>query len=119
MPGTMAQRVPLQPPVELDESEIRCEACDDDETVPDQALHFCYACDFTFCERCWIAQLPHRKKAASSSAVIHERANPWIAKKVQGALSPPEDEDSYSKLCSQDEHTSWFGAFDHLHWTRC
>jgi hypothetical protein len=105
----MAHRPTLQPPVELDENDIRCEACEESDAMPDQTLHFCYACDFTFCQRCWAAQLPHRKKAPTTSAVVHEKSNPWIAKKVQGALSPPDDDDSYSRLCSQDEHTSWFG----------
>jgi hypothetical protein len=45
--------------------------------------------------------------------VVHEKTNPWTARKVQGALSPPVDEASYSKLCAQDEHTSWFGGSPH------
>ncbi|KAF2404981.1 hypothetical protein EJ06DRAFT_6418 [Trichodelitschia bisporula] len=98
---------------EADEAEICCEACEEEESTIQQALYFCYACDFVFCDRCWNAQLPHRKRVgakATGSAAIHERANPWVAKQVQNALSPPSNEDVYAKLCAQDENTAWFGV---------
>lgn len=96
----------------LDEDDIRCEACDEDEeeALPRHGeLHFCYACQFVFCDNCWRVQLPHKKKIQATSTIVHEKTNPWIAKKVQKALSPPDDEKAYARLCVQDEHTAWFG----------
>jgi hypothetical protein len=94
----------------IPESAIQCEACETDGFAPGQTLHFCYACDFTFCDQCWTAQLVHRKKGPGISAIVHEKTNPLLAKKVQKALSPPSDEQEYAKLCAQDEHASWFGV---------
>jgi len=106
---TVRPRTTLAEENEEDQDELICEACDPEDVTPDQVLHFCYACDFVFCERCWKSQLPHRKNRQATSGVVHEKTNPWIAKKVQSALSPPVDERTYAKLCMQDEHTSWFG----------
>jgi hypothetical protein len=93
-----------------DESdELCCEACDPEDVTPDQTLHFCYACDVVLCDSCWKAQLPHRKNRQATSGVIHEKTDPWTAKKVQSALSPPADEKTYARLCMQDENTAWFG----------
>jgi hypothetical protein len=107
---------------EEEEEEIRCEACDEDEeeALPRNGeLHFCYACQFVFCDNCWRVQLPHKRKRQATSAVVHEKTNPWIARKVQNALSPPSDEKAYTKLCKEDENTAWFGkqpcVVDHVH----
>ena len=95
------------------EDDIRCEACDEDEedTLPGTGtLHFCYACQFVFCDNCWKAQLPHRRKSQAASMVVHEKTNPWVAKKVHNAIHPPADEKTYARLCMQDEQTAWFGT---------
>lgn len=98
-----------------DESdELCCEACDPEDVTPDQALHFCYACDVVLCDGCWKAQLPHRKNRQATSGVVHEKTDPWTAKKVQSALSPPADEKTYARLCMQDENTAWFGGLEVL-----
>ena len=92
-----------------EQDEISCEACDPDDDTQDQPLHFCYACDVVLCESCWKAQLPHRKNKQATSGIVHEKTDPWTAKKVQSALSPPADEKIYARLCMQDENTAWFG----------
>lgn len=97
-------------PEEADE--LCCEACDPEDAEPDVALHFCYACDVVLCDICWKAQLPHRKNRQATSGVVHEKTDPWTAKKVQSALSPPADEKTYARLCMQDENTAWFGKLN-------
>jgi hypothetical protein len=44
---------PVQTTDTIPETDICCEACENVDAPPDQALYFCYACDFTFCDSCW------------------------------------------------------------------
>jgi predicted acylesterase/phospholipase RssA/energy-coupling factor transporter ATP-binding protein EcfA2 len=89
---------------------------DEDEVCCDKArskkvqCYFCWPCDTVYCDDCWVRQRAHKKRSQTASGVPHERTNPAIAKKIQGALESDGADREQAFLHVRDEETLWFSA---------
>lgn len=82
--------------------------CDEVQTRLERGIggvFFCYGCGITYCDRCWNAQVPHRRNVSG-----HEKVDITIARMIKDTLDVELDEKQQAKLHLLDEPTTWFGA---------
>lgn len=85
------------------------DCCDGCDTTCLQTS-YCNVCRLIFCDPCWAQQVQHKKARQGKGAMLHEKTEHSVARKVQEVLTPDLTPVAREKLHERDIDTTWFGV---------
>jgi hypothetical protein len=98
-------RTETRPPLRaLSKADWLCNSCEEEGP----SRFYCNICQYTYCEKCWNIQLPHRK-LPKPNQLPHERTDLELELRIRRSLRPNRDLEENVRLHRNDESATWFG----------